>query len=107
MNLQSAIDLYLPQPEVWAFIRKEGSQHCVKSHSGKNLGCYPSHGGAAKRLKQVEYFKKKHKTRMAAIGLLPSPNFPSGGRAGGGMSFKPKIGKGVGGFGNAPGMRPM
>lgn len=57
MNLQSAIAMYLPQPEVYAFIRKEGDQHCVKSHSGKNLGCYQSASGARKRLKQVEYFK--------------------------------------------------
>jgi len=59
MNLQETIQMYLPQPEVYAFIRKEGSQHCVKSHSGKNLGCFPSHGQAAKRLGQIEYFKKK------------------------------------------------
>jgi len=43
--------------EMHCFIRKEGDQHCVKSHSGKNLGCYKSASGAKKRLKQVEYFK--------------------------------------------------
>jgi hypothetical protein len=40
-----------------ATIVKQGSQHCVKSHTGKNLGCSPTEGGAKKRLAQVEYFK--------------------------------------------------
>lgn len=39
-------------------IVKQGSQYCLKSKkSNKNLGCYPSHGGAEKREKQVQYFK--------------------------------------------------
>lgn len=29
----------------------------LKSHKGKNLGKYPTKEGAAKREKQVEYFK--------------------------------------------------
>ena len=42
---------------IQAFIRKEGSQHCVKSEKGKNLGCSPTRQGAEKRLREVEYFK--------------------------------------------------
>lgn len=57
MNLSQTLKMYFPLPEVHAFIKKEGDKHCVKSHSGKNLGCYESAGGARKRLKQVEYFK--------------------------------------------------
>jgi hypothetical protein len=57
VNLAQTIKVYLPVPEVHAFIRREGDKHCVKSHSGKNLGCYESADGAKKRLKQVEYFK--------------------------------------------------
>lgn len=44
---------------VRAYIVKQGSQHCVKSESGKNLGCGPSATWAKKRLQQVEYFKRK------------------------------------------------
>ena len=42
-----------------AVIRKTPGKNewCVKSHKGKNLGCYPSESGAKKRLKQVEFFK--------------------------------------------------
>ena len=43
------------------FIRKQGSQYCVKSEKGKNLGCSKSRGGAKKRLAQVEYFKHLNK----------------------------------------------
>lgn len=57
MNLAQAMKVYSPLPEMHFFIKKEGDKHCVKSHSGKNLGCYESAGGAKKRLKQVEYFK--------------------------------------------------
>lgn len=38
-------------------IVKSGSEYCVRSKKGKNLGCSPSRGGAVKRLRQVEYFK--------------------------------------------------
>lgn len=41
------------------FIRKRGSEWCVLSRKGKNLGCSPSKKGAKKRLAQVEYFKHK------------------------------------------------
>lgn len=43
-------------------IVKRGNKHCVVSEKGKNLGCSPSHGGAVKRLAQVEYFKHAHKS---------------------------------------------
>lgn len=39
-------------------IVKEGSQYCVKSDSGKSLGCYPTREEAEKRLGQVEFFKQ-------------------------------------------------
>jgi hypothetical protein len=38
-------------------IVKSGSEYCVRSKKGKNLGCSPSRAGAVKRLRQVEYFK--------------------------------------------------
>lgn len=58
MRLEQSMQIFVPPLHtVYAFIRKEGDQHCVRSHSGKNLGCYESAGGAKKRLKQVEYFK--------------------------------------------------
>lgn len=57
MNLSQTLRLLSPLPELHCFIRKQGDKHCVKSHSGKNLGCYDTAGGAKKRLKQVEYFK--------------------------------------------------
>jgi hypothetical protein len=113
-NLAAALELYFPDlSEVHAFIRKEGSQHCVKSHAGKNMGCYPSHEGAAKRLRQVEYFKRRHKARMVAFGMaMPGVRMPGGGMPGGGMrrfgmDTKPKIGRGLGGFGRAPGLGPL
>ena len=46
------------------FIRKKGSQFCGVSHSGKNLGCSPSRGGAEKRLAQVEAFKHMKKSSV-------------------------------------------
>ena len=57
MNLATALKMFFPLPEVHAFIKKQGDKHCVKFHSGKNMGCYDSPEGAKKRLKQVEYFK--------------------------------------------------
>lgn len=58
MNLEETIRFYAkPVLEMHFFIKQEGSNHCVKSHSGRNLGCYPTAKGAKKRLKQVEYFK--------------------------------------------------
>lgn len=36
------------------FIQKKGSQFCVVSHSGKNLGCHPTREEAVTQLKAVE-----------------------------------------------------
>jgi hypothetical protein len=42
-------------------IRKSGSGYVVVSESGKKLSrVYKSHGEAAKRLAQIEFFKHKH-----------------------------------------------
>jgi len=40
-------------------IRKVKSGYRLYSHSGKNLGTYPSRAGAKKRERQVQYFKHK------------------------------------------------
>ncbi|MDX1372507.1 MAG: hypothetical protein R3321_08545, partial [Nitrososphaeraceae archaeon] len=40
------------------FIRKKGSEYCVYSEKGKNLGCYKTKAAAQKRLGQIEFFKK-------------------------------------------------
>lgn len=42
-----------------AVIRKQGSQWCIFSKSGKKLGCYPSKKQAQKRLREIEFFKSK------------------------------------------------
>ena len=42
-------------------IKKEGSNYAVRSKKGKNLGKYNSRRAAAKRLQQVEYYKKENK----------------------------------------------
>ena len=44
-----------------AVIRKTHGKNewCVKSHKGKNMGCYDSKKKAKKRLQQVEYFKRQ------------------------------------------------
>lgn len=44
-----------------AVIRKVGSQWCVFSKSGKNLGCFSSRKKALDRLRQIEFFKRKGK----------------------------------------------
>lgn len=45
-------------------IVKSGSTYGVKSESGKNLGGgYKTKAAAAKRLKQVEYFKHKDQVK--------------------------------------------
>jgi hypothetical protein len=38
-------------------IRKVKGGYRLVSHTGKNLGTYPSHAGAEKRERQVQYFK--------------------------------------------------
>ena len=43
--------------EVDEHIKKVGSEYELVSHTGKNLGKYPSKAGAEKREKQVNYFK--------------------------------------------------
>lgn len=40
-------------------IRKEGSKYVVRSKKGKNLGGGKTRAAALKRLRQVEYFKRK------------------------------------------------
>ena len=42
-------------------IVKKGSRYHVMSESGKSLGSYATKAEAAKRLRQVEYFKNKKK----------------------------------------------
>jgi len=62
MNLSATIELYGfgEVPEIYAFIRKEGGKHCVRSHqSSRSFGCYKSKEQAKKRLQQISYFKHK------------------------------------------------
>lgn len=41
-------------------IKKRGDKYCVYGEAGKrNLGCYYTKAMAEKRLKQIEYFKRK------------------------------------------------
>ena len=40
-------------------IKKVKGGYRLYSHSGKNLGTYPSRAGAEKRERQVTYFKHK------------------------------------------------
>jgi len=40
-------------------IKKEDGKFCLKSKTGRNLGCYDTKKGAEKREKQVNYFKHK------------------------------------------------
>ena len=40
-------------------IKREDGKFCLKSKTGRNLGCYDSKKGAEKREKQVNYFKHK------------------------------------------------
>ncbi len=42
-----------------AVVRKQGSQWCVFSKKGKNLGCFPTKKKAQERLRQIEFFKNK------------------------------------------------
>jgi hypothetical protein len=42
-------------------IRRYGRGYRVLSKSGKNLGTYKTKAGARRRIKQVEYFKRKKK----------------------------------------------
>lgn len=40
-------------------VRKEGSKWTVRSEKGKSLGSYGTKKAAQRRLKQVEYFKRR------------------------------------------------
>lgn len=42
-----------------AVVRKQGSQWCVFSKSGKNLGCFSTRKDALKRLRQIEFFANR------------------------------------------------
>jgi len=42
-------------------IKKTKQGYQVKSEKGKNMGKYPTKQQAQKRLKQIEYFKRKGK----------------------------------------------
>lgn len=42
-----------------AKIVEKGSQWCVESEDGKNMGCYDTKKEAEERLRQIEYFKHK------------------------------------------------
>ena len=55
----------------WGFIRNSiikktpgKEEWCVESESGKNMGCSDSYGAAAKRLGEVEWFKKHNEDRL-------------------------------------------
>ena len=48
---------HMEEDEVDEHIKKAGSEYELVSHTGKNLGKYPSKAGAEKREKQVNYFK--------------------------------------------------
>ncbi len=49
-------------------IKKQGNEWCVFSKDGsKNLGCFPTKGEAEKRLREVEFFKKRVDTLEHAV----------------------------------------
>ena len=56
-DVKQAIPAKMFAKDVAETIRKVGSQYRLVSKSGKNLGTYPTHAGAKKREKQVQYFK--------------------------------------------------
>ncbi len=47
----------IPAEQVTETIRKVDGGYRLVSHTGKNLGTYPTHAGAEKRERQVQYFK--------------------------------------------------
>lgn len=70
-------------------IVKQGSQYCLKSKkNNKNLGCAPSHAGAEKREKQVQYFKHLNKEEETLEEMSGA-----GGGFGGGMEGSPGVKK--------------
>ena len=65
MNLTKAILLEFIESELEEIIRKSGDKYCLyskkknpKTGKSRNLGCYPSRGGAEKREREVQYFKR-------------------------------------------------
>lgn len=65
MNLTKAILLEFIESELDEIIRKSGDKYCLyskkknpKTGKSRNLGCYPSRGGAEKREREVQYFKR-------------------------------------------------
>lgn len=42
-----------------AVIRKEGSQYCIFSKTGKKLSCHPTKKEAEDRLREIEFFKSQ------------------------------------------------
>jgi hypothetical protein len=45
--------------KIMEIIRKVKSGYRLYSHSGRNLGTYPTRAGAKKREQQVQYFKHR------------------------------------------------
>jgi len=66
-NLQPMVD-----GNVKETIRKVKGGYRLVSHTGKNLGTYPSHAGAEKRERQVQYFK--HANEEQVNEFVPSSN---------------------------------
>lgn len=56
--------------EIDETIRKIGDKYRLVSHTGKNLGTYPSKAGAEKRERQVNYFK--HQDSMSEDEIMES-----------------------------------
>ena len=56
-DVKQAIPAKMLAKDLAETIRKVGSQYRLVSKSGKNLGTYPTHAGAEKRERQVQYFK--------------------------------------------------
>ena len=63
MKLSKTILLEFIEEELEEVIRKSGDEYCLyskkknpKTGKARNLGCYPSRGGAEKREREVQYF---------------------------------------------------
>jgi hypothetical protein len=64
VKLSKTILLEFIEEELEEVIRKSGDEYCLyskkknpKTGKARNLGCYPSRGGAEKREREVQYFK--------------------------------------------------
>lgn len=42
-------------------VKKKGKWCVISEKTGRSFGCYTSKAGAAKRLRQIEFFKHKKK----------------------------------------------